>query len=396
MSYELKKLTIDDFEQSTRLGMYAFRISLSDEQFEERRAHFMKNGDHRFGVFEQDQLCSQLLLHDFEFMLQGKPVLGSGVASVSTWPEYRRHGYVAKLLQQSFEFMRSKNQVVSALHPFSVSFYRKFGYELLSQRVKNTIPISQIKRVNVEGSIVREQRYIELREMYEQYAKQYDGMLMRSESFWLDDMPHKKKGNIAIYRNAEGIKRGYIIYKIEDHALQISEFVYLDKEAYDGLWSFVGQHDSMVGEVKWDSSFEDQQFIQFTEPRIKREVEQYGMGRIVDCAAFINIYKFKPLASGEEERFTLQIEDKYAPWNDGMFELIISHDGSAQLVAINSDAKLNENTLSCSINALAGLFFGYATVASLNWNGQLKGNEELLMRLNDRIDKNPTQLMDFF
>src|SRR5690606_27310588 len=126
-------------------------------------------------------------------------------------------------------------------------------------------------------------------------AKAYNGMLHRSEPFWLYEMPYKKKGYIAIYLNEQNIKRGYIIYTIEGNVLQVSEFIALDREAYDGLWTFIGQHDSMVESVMWYSSFEDQQFSEFNDPRIKREIEQYGMVRVVDCVSFFETYKFKPL-----------------------------------------------------------------------------------------------------
>ncbi len=50
-----------------------------------------------------------------------------GVAGVATYPEYRRSGYVKELLQHSLQTMKKDGYTVSMLHPFAVSFYRKYG-----------------------------------------------------------------------------------------------------------------------------------------------------------------------------------------------------------------------------------------------------------------------------
>lgn len=53
-----------------------------------------------------------------------------GIAGVATWPENRRGGLVSKLLSKALARMNEEGQVLSCLHPFSVPFYRKFGWEL--------------------------------------------------------------------------------------------------------------------------------------------------------------------------------------------------------------------------------------------------------------------------
>jgi len=396
VSYSIRPLTIDDFQASMDLAMYAFRISLSDDQIAERKNNYFSDTKHRYGVFEGDQLCSQLLLHDYHFTLQGKPIAASGVASVSTWPEYRRHGYVAKLIEHAFIHMKKSKQIISVLHPFYIAFYRKFGYELLSQRVKNKMQIHEVKRVKLNGKIVREKNYIALKEMYDEYAKGFNGMLVRSESFWRNEMPNKKKGNIVIYQNENGKKLGYLISSIEGNILEISEFIALNKEGFDGLWSFIGQHDSMVQEVSWYSTIDDLQFTQFIDPRINREIEQYGMARIVDCAAFIEAYTFKSTYEKGEQSFYIQIEDKYAPWNNGLHELRINENGNGTLLKLKDEQVPHHMIIQCTINSFTAILFGYQTLSSLVWNGHITGEKNKLDQFNERLNNEPTQLIDFF
>ena len=60
-----------------------------------------------------------------------------GIAGVATWPENRRQGHVSTLLKHALQEMKSKGQTLSFLHPFSIPFYRKFGWELYAE-YKNT------------------------------------------------------------------------------------------------------------------------------------------------------------------------------------------------------------------------------------------------------------------
>ena len=62
-----------------------------------------------------------------------------GIAGVATYPEYRRNGYVKKLLIQALEKMRNDQQIVSLLHPFDIGFYRKFGWEVFTENKKMLI-----------------------------------------------------------------------------------------------------------------------------------------------------------------------------------------------------------------------------------------------------------------
>lgn len=394
MDHVLRALTINDYESSMRLGIYAFRFPLSDEEYENRKQHFLGDHLHRLGVFEGEQLCSQVLIHHMNFTVQGKAVPGGGVAFVSSWPEHRRKGYINKLMQEAIIYMKNKGHVVSLLHPFSVSFYRRYGYEMMTQKIKNTMYVSMIPRREVPGSIIRVEEMNELREVYEQYTTQFSGMVYRSDAFW--NKTKDKSRHIALYYNKDGLKKGYMIYSVEQQIIKINEYIALDREAYDGLWTFIAQHDSMVSEVEFETTFEDQQFTQLNEPRIKREVIAYAMARIIDCEAFMSIYTFNSATDGKEERFVLNIEDKYAEWNNGLFELVIDLNGKAKLNSLAVDSHEKHNAIHCSINTLTALLYGYQTPEVLIWNNLLTGNHETLNKFKQRINKCSTYLMDFF
>ena len=79
-----------------------------------------------------------------------------GVAGVATYPEYRRSGYVKELLQHSLQTMKKDGYSVSMLHPFAVSFYRKYGWELCANRIVCQMTKSDlIIKKQVNGTVKR-------------------------------------------------------------------------------------------------------------------------------------------------------------------------------------------------------------------------------------------------
>ena len=144
---------------------------------------------------------------DFETWIAGKTVAMGGVASVATYPEYRRGGRVASLLRHALLEMKNKGQTISFLHPFQISFYRKFGFEVLSNWKKLKLKKEDFKPLpQVNGKVRRialEHVYENLNPIYEEFAKRFNGMLVRSESWWKERV-YSDGFLFAGYRNEEG------------------------------------------------------------------------------------------------------------------------------------------------------------------------------------------------
>ena len=62
------------------------------------------------------------------------------IGGVSTRPEYRRLGCVRRIFDQVFSLAPERGWAVSLLHPFSFSYYRKFGYERIADCIVSRAP----------------------------------------------------------------------------------------------------------------------------------------------------------------------------------------------------------------------------------------------------------------
>ncbi|WP_172254186.1 GNAT family N-acetyltransferase [Saccharibacillus deserti] len=402
---EIRLLTERDFDANIELSQYAFLYTLSEQQKEERRERF---GEEKvWGVFEDHELCAKLLLIPLEVYIHGRPVRMGGIAGVATWPEKRRRGMVSRLLRRALEEMRKDGQLVSYLHPFSISFYRKYGWELFTDNKNYTIPVDKLPACqNVPGRVVREVRDLDiLQSVYDRAIRRYNGPLVRSRSWWeqrvMNGIPYT-----AVYYNEAGEAEGYVLYAIEERKWITEEIFWLNETARQGLWDFIVNHDSKLKEVQVKLPVDDPLPLLLPDPMIKQEIEPYFMGRIVDAAAFIEAYPFAPSAESEgDTRFALQIEDRDAPWNDGRWIWTVSTDGSARLepFLVSGDPELPANpalaalpTVSVTIGILTAFLLGYRRPSELQRFGLLSASEAAAARLDALIPARTPYLPDYF
>ncbi|MBX4149048.1 GNAT family N-acetyltransferase [Paenibacillus lautus] len=389
---ELRQLRTDEFEISTKLSEYAFQYTLTPEQRESNQKHFKP--ERFWGIFDGEELQAKLTIIPLQVYVHGNKFEMGGIAGVATWPENRRQGHVSTLLKHALQEMKSKGQTLSFLHPFSIPFYRKFGWELYAEYKKYTIPVSKFPRkVEVPGRIVRGVTDIPtLDGMYQAYASCYNGTLVRDEAWWTRSVLQGDNHSV-VYYSAEGKPTGYALYELKDKDLVCDEFVYLNEEARSALWTFFGNHDSRIEQVTMTMVPGDDQLpFMLPDPRVTQEVVPYFMARIVDLKSFVEQYAFE---AHQEAVMTLEVEDSAAPWNAGRWRLSVNQEGKAELSELPTDQG-EQADLTTDIQTLSALFTGYKRPQALHAIHRLSGNPKAVKQLETMIPAGQTYLMDFF
>lgn len=401
--HNVRNFAPDEFDIHLELSEYAFQFALDDEKREHARKRFKP--ETWLACFQDDRLLSQMQLLDLDMYINGIPLSMGGVAGVSTWPEARRQGLVAGMLVKALKLMKERGQTISALAPFAFGFYRKYGWEMYSERKKYVIPTAKLpRRQTVPGTVRRVQALEHLEEfdaMYTAYAARYNGTLKRTTDWWKHVSLSHKKDHSAIYYTEAGEPGGYVRYRIKDREMSIFEWVVLHEQAFHGLWSFVGQHDSMIEHVKLIAPPDDPLPYLLDDPRITHEVIPYFMARIVDVAPFIGLYAFVPNAARLEKiELLLEIQDTYAPWNEGIWLLSVDQDGRGELRLLADEPEGGDSRdaakLTCGINDLTAMLLGYIRPAALHAHGRIGGDSSAAKKLSSLIPHRSTYLMDFF
>ncbi|GGG27087.1 GNAT family N-acetyltransferase [Paenibacillus abyssi] len=395
---EIRTLNRNEFMESMKLSMYAFQFELSDEQLKEQQLQFKP--EETWGAFdEHQQLCAKLTVLPLRTYIQGKPFEMGGIAGVATWPEQRRKGTVKQLIINALKDMKDKGQTLSFLHPFSFAFYHKYGWETYTEYKNYKLNTNQMPpRARAEGSVMRRTERDEaliklLNEIYEPYARRYNGTLLRTKEWWQTSVARNKKGNVALYYNASNTPTGYAIYEVKQRMLTIHEMVAPDEEARQGLWRFFADHDSMVDQVTLTAVPSDDLLpFMLPDPRIIQEITPYFMARIVDVEGFIQQYPFVAL---EGEKLVLEVNDAAAGWNEAQFALMVDETGRQKVEKI-ADAQRLRADATCDIQTLTAMLLGYKRPSTLQALQRLHANEQVVALLERAIPHKATYLMDFF
>ncbi|WP_141550409.1 GNAT family N-acetyltransferase [Bacillus thuringiensis] len=378
----------DKFREALRLSEYAFQYKVDEERLQQQLTK-MKESHEIYGIMEGEDLAAKLHLIPFHIYIGKEKFKMGGVAGVATYPEYRRSGYVKELLQDSLQTMKKDGYTVSMLHPFAVSFYRKYGWELCANLVTCHMTKSDlVMKKQVNGTVKRfnkENHPEEVEKLYEVFAERFSGMLVREKNWWLqavyDDL------TLAIYYDENKRAAGYMLYKIENYKMTVEEFVPLHNEARNGLWNFICQHDSMIKELEMTVSENEPLLYSLQEPRVKTEIKPYFMGRIVDVEQFLKQYELS--WNNVQQEVILHITDAFAPWNNVSVRLA-NHE-----ITIMKEETIDKG-IKLDINALSTIMFGYKRPLELNELEFISGSEEEIQAFENIVPVRKAFIYDFF
>lgn len=381
------RLKEDKFREALRLSEYAFQYKVDEDRLQQQITK-MKESHEVYGIMEGENLAAKLHLIPFHIYIGKEKFKMGGVAGVATYPEYRRSGYVKELLQHSLQTMKKDGYTVSMLHPFAVSFYRKYGWEICANLLVCHMTKSDlVMKKQVNGTVKRfnkESHPEEVEKLYETFAERFSGMLVRNEKWWLqavyDDL------TLAIYYDENQTAAGYMLYKIENYKMTVEEFVPLHNEARNGLWNFICQHDSMIKDLEMTVSENEPLLYTLQEPRVKTEIKPYFMGRIVDVEQFLKQYELN--WNNVQQEVILHITDSFAQWNN-ITVRIANHEITIIEEPIDKGIKLD-------INALSTILFGYRRPLELNELELISGSEEEIRAFENVVPVRKPFIYDFF
>lgn len=165
---QLKPVEKEHVAQFNELLSYVFQVTDADIEeggFENKR-EFIKSKQpilelsEVFGWFNEDKLISQIAIYPCEVNIHGTLFQMGGVTGVATYPEYANHGLMQDLIHIALKNMRKNKQWISYLYPYSIPYYRRKGWEIMSDKLSFEIRDSQLpKAVEINGIVERKDVY---------------------------------------------------------------------------------------------------------------------------------------------------------------------------------------------------------------------------------------------
>ncbi|WP_461224174.1 GNAT family N-acetyltransferase [Lacticaseibacillus suihuaensis] len=396
---EIRQVTPADLEQFNDLLAYVFQVTAKDmeeggyEEGELERAKrpVLEKSD-VFGWFHDGELISQLAIYPCRVNIHGTIYDMAGLTGVGTYPEYAGHGLMHDLVKLGLRHMRDHRQWISYLYPYSIPFYRKKGWEIMSDHLTFDVRDTQLPKAdaNMPGHVERlEIDDPDVIETYNRFALHNHGAMIRNQLNWDEywRWENEEERVAGVYYDEQDIPQGYVLYWIADEVFHIKEMVYNTQEGRIGLWNFVAAHFSMVEHVRGDIYKNEPLHFLLDDGDIKQTIHPYFMARIVDVAEFLKVYPF--VEPGAPLHFV--VADPLAEWNNRTFGLWWDATGRIHV----TDRPVGERVV-LDIQTLTTMLMSYRRPSYLAKIERLTASKKAVKQLESLIPMDEPYFSDYF
>ena len=397
---QMRALTTDDTVQYNALLRYAFQVTDSElaslgwnqKEMERSKKPVLKKTE-SYGWFDGDKLASQISVYPMQVNIFGQMYKMGGVTGVATYPEYMNQGLMSTLIKTALDSMRANKQCVSMLVPYMIPYYRKKGWEIVTDKMTYTIKDTQLpKRREVSGMVERVSIDSEdLRTVHDVFTRMRHGALKRNDLEWEEYWRWEADDVIvAVYYNEAGEPKGYLVYYIANDVFRIKELVYINQEARHGLWNYISAHFSMIEKVVGTNYTNEPMAFLLEDSEIQEEIEPNVMARIVDFESFICKYPFDIISIHDDLHFV--IRDPVMECNCGDFSLRWDQQGNTIIERGGTRGEL----VRCDIQTVTAMFYGYKRPTYLKRAERLDASDDAVRILEDIIPVEQPYFSDYF
>jgi len=399
--FRMRELDRSDLEQFNALLQYAFQVTSYDlfqtgwqqEEIKYAKRPILEEA-YVLGWFYKEKLASMIVVYSMKVNIHDEIMDMGGITGVATYPEYTGRGLIHSLMKHVLNYMHEKEMPVSFLYPYSIPFYRKMGWEIVSDKLTFTVKDTQLPKARPVGGMVERVSLDseDYHNVHSYFALQRHGCLIRDTLSWEEYWRWDNDDMIAaVYYNKEHKPLGYVVYYIANDIFHIKEMVYLNIEANYGLWNYITAHFSMIDQVQGDNYSGEPMAYLFEDSEITETISPYIMARIVNVRDFLEYYPFQ--IQPEDFKIHFKVHDQMAPWNEGDY-MVSWHNGEALCEQVEDNQSIN--VVELDVNTLTTMLMGYKRPSYLYDHEKIKTEYYMLMWLERLIPVEKPYFSDYF
>ena len=191
--YRMRELDKSDLEQFNALLQYAFQVTsyeLLQTGWEQEEIKYAKRPileeAYVLGWFYKEKLASMIVVYSMKVNIHDNIMDMGGITGVATYPEYTGKGLIHSLMKRVVNYMHEQEFPISFLYPYSIPFYRKMGWEIVSDKLTFTVKDTQLPKARpVTGMVERVSLDSEdYHNVHSYFALQHHGALIRDNLAW--------------------------------------------------------------------------------------------------------------------------------------------------------------------------------------------------------------------
>lgn len=183
-------------------------------------------------ISEMDnKLVSQIHIQKHILKLKEKRLEVSYLLGIATHYDYRKRGIMRDLMEMVIDDC-SNNHLLTFMEASNPRLFERYGFEVISHRKRYTIYAKDLLKYSNQG-VSEAVHPEELKELYRSFAAHFDCYYDRDEAYYREFMnfAKEKKSHICVYRDNEGIPRGYALYDELDEGIEVKEIIYEDRRS---------------------------------------------------------------------------------------------------------------------------------------------------------------------
>lgn len=336
------------------------------------------------------QPVATLTVFEREMSLNGGGLNAGLIGGVAVSPDQRRRGYASRVMNGLLQELYERELPISLLYPFSVAYYHRLGYGLVSLNHYLDVPPRNLPDYpeHLDARRATDDDRGAIRACYERARRrpEHNGWFLRTDWEW-DNRVWKENYETMVYP-AKGEIEGYLIYELNwganERPLKIVEWV----SATDAAWRGLVGHLTSLGEqatvVSYNGPRNDPLSLALREPysAVGGGVEFIyyqaarliagSMLRVVHLPTALRTRRYLPET---EAHLLLRVEDPQLPANGQPLHVHIAG-GAASVAPANSlfpDEPLTG--VETDIATFGQLFAGFVSAEQARTTGRLRADD---------------------
>lgn len=355
---EIRKLqTAQEWQESSRLAATAFL-----HPWNEQHGETETGTEECWGCFhESGKMMACIVTESKHLTFDGKIIPASEAKAVVSLPEFRGNGNVRNLMDIVLHEFKKRGDLFALLIPFSLDFYRKYGFELISKNLEQTADIEQFSGFSCRCA-VRQADCAEdvsvMKKLYEDFITSKNMVSLKSEADWeyrgnsefgkRGWMEEDRRTYTYIFSNGEpNAYLQFIFLPGPDGpfigTMKVTKLIYDSPEAFRNVLGFIYGMRAKLTDICFTLMTPIDLALLLPEcNKIERKLKGDTMARVLDVEGILLIRQYPQ----EPGHFSIRIEDMFLPENTGTYQVAYQNRQAVSVRKTNgtADIEVTETT----------------------------------------------------
>lgn len=186
---------------------------LWEEIFKEDTKEFLdyyysvKTLENEIYVIEEDnRIVSMLHLNPYQMRVGNEIFKAHYIVAVATDEQYRKRGYMAKLLNYTMQIMQERGEPFTFLMPAAEAIYKPFGFEFVYEQKRGPVTGKVYEESGIAFVMAEKEDCQAIADFANEYLKEYDVVTWRDASYYKTLLAEQASENGGILLAKEGEK----------------------------------------------------------------------------------------------------------------------------------------------------------------------------------------------